>query len=109
MLINGDVCLNRAARFLVLVFCLCVAQITCASSLNNGVTPENLAVIVNINDPKSVEVGEYYMATRHIPEANLVKVALPLNTPNLKLEELEVLRIRIFHKLTPNIQESVLI
>lgn len=92
-----------------LVLCLCLANTSFASQINRGVSAENLAVIVNTNDPNSVEVGEYYIAARHIPEANLVKVALPLDTPNLKLEELEVLRIRIFHKLTPNIQAMVLV
>ena len=101
--------LQQVVRWLVILICLCGAQISDASNLNSGVTPENLAVIINTNDPKSVEVGEYYMAARHIPQDNLIKVALPLNTPNLSLEQLQVLRIRIYHKLTPNIQAMLLV
>lgn len=104
MLIKGDVFLNRAARFVILVLSLCIAQVAYASSLNNGVIPENLAVIINTNDSKSVEVGEYYMAARHIPEANLVKVSIDPTSSSMTPDQMDVLRMRIFHKLTPNIQ-----
>ena len=33
--------------------------------------PENLAVVINNADPKSVEVGEYYRLARGIPVQNM--------------------------------------
>ena len=39
--------------------------------------PEELAIIVNDNDPISVAMGPYYARKRGIPEENLIHVSLP--------------------------------
>jgi uncharacterized protein (TIGR03790 family) len=36
--------------------------------------PEQLAVVVNTADPLSVAIGAYYVAERHIPQINIVRV-----------------------------------
>lgn len=51
-----------------------------------SILPEELAVIVNDDDPLSVEIAQLYVAARAIPEANVVHVALPATdvlTPEL--------------------------
>ena len=88
---------------------LCLTNSAYAATIAGGVTPENLAVVVNADDPKSLEVGQYYLATRHIPEANLVKVHIALSERSLKPEAFEILRQEIFRNLTPNIQAIVLV
>lgn len=40
--------------------------------------PEDVLVVVNTNDPMSVQLGAAYMRARKIPVANLVQVALPV-------------------------------
>ena len=74
-----------------------------------GVRPDNIAVVVNTEDPKSVEVGEYYMQARNIPAEHLVKVSIPPNTKNLKPEAFNALRNEIIAKLSPDIQATVLV
>src|SRR5438105_3872667 len=41
-----------------------------------GLGPEDVAVLVNSDDPQSVAVGAHYMQARHIPAANLVSLPL---------------------------------
>ena len=71
---------------------------------SKGVRPENLAVVINELDAKSVEVGNYYLAARRIPPANLVKVGLPPGTRSLKPENFSSLRQQVISQLAPNIQ-----
>jgi uncharacterized protein (TIGR03790 family) len=43
-----------------------------------SIEPEELAVIVNDDDPLSVEIAALYVAARGIPDANVVHVSLPI-------------------------------
>lgn len=108
-LINDDVIFKPISNCLLVVLCLCLANVTHAENVIGGVTPENLAVVVNVDDPKSVEVGEYYLSARHIPESNLVKVHVSRYLPYMKPDVFELLRSQILQKLTPNIQAIVLV
>jgi uncharacterized protein (TIGR03790 family) len=44
----------------------------------SSILPEELAVVINDNDPLSVQVAAYYIRARGIPEPNVVHVSLPL-------------------------------
>ncbi|MBI3560686.1 MAG: TIGR03790 family protein [Gammaproteobacteria bacterium] len=44
---------------------------------------EELAIIVNDNDPASVEIAEYYRRRRHIPEKNTIHVRIDPSNVNL--------------------------
>lgn len=79
------------------------------SSHPYGVTAENIAVIVNTLDPKSVEVGEYYMQARRIPPEHLIKVSFPPGIKNMKPEAFNTMRNEVITALTPNIQAMVLV
>lgn len=96
-------------QFLFAAVCLLATNSAYAKSVVGGVSPANLAVVVNVNDPKSMEVGEYYLSARHIPASNLVKVDIALGERNLKPEIFEVLRKEILNSLAPNIQAIVLV
>ena len=96
------------ALVLLFILLLCLAN-SAYAAIAGGVTPENLAVVVNVDEAKSLEVGQYYLAARHIPEANLVKVHIALGERTLKPEAFEPLRQEIFRQLAPNIQAIVLV
>ena len=38
--------------------------------------PNELAVIVNADDPLSVKIGDYYQKSRRIPDENIIKMGL---------------------------------
>ena len=71
--------------------------------------PENIAVVINILDSKSIEIGQYYLTARNIPKSNLVKVSLPVGVRNLKPQVFEELRRQILAGLSSDIQAIVLI
>jgi len=45
---------------------------------NAAVSPSKIAIIVNDNDPVSVEVGEYYQQKRELPAENVIHISLPV-------------------------------
>lgn len=45
---------------------------------NDAITPQNLAVIVNLDDPTSVAIGAYYQQKRKLPAANVIGVHIPM-------------------------------
>jgi uncharacterized protein (TIGR03790 family) len=54
--------------------------------------PEELAVVVNVADPESVAVGEYYRQRRHLPAENVVRVRLPTDAVALSERQFAALR-----------------
>ncbi|MBA3696335.1 MAG: TIGR03790 family protein [Methylotenera sp.] len=74
-----------------------------------GVTSNNIAVVVNTSDPKSVEVSEYYMQARKIPPEHLIKVSFPPGAKNMKPDAFRTMRNEVIASLTPDIQAIVLV
>ena len=81
------------------------------STPSNGslIKPENVAVIVNQLDDKSIEVGEYYLSARNIPAKNLIKVSIPKALKGMSVEEFEKLRKSVYANLTDDIQVIVMV
>lgn len=107
--------LVRLASMLVL---LCFALTSLAQSTSTlrafgaahgGLTAQQVAVVINENDPQSIEVGEYYAAARHIPPAQVLRVRLPVDKAKLSTQEFEDLRSELDAKLTPEVQALVLV
>jgi uncharacterized protein (TIGR03790 family) len=48
-----------------------------AGSAHAELKPEQVAVIANSNSPQGLDLAQYYLQKRHIPEANLIQVKLP--------------------------------
>lgn len=46
--------------------------------VNGRLLPKDLGLVINVDDPYSVEVGEYYAKVRGILPRNILKVSLPL-------------------------------
>lgn len=43
-------------------------------------TSQNLGLVINQDDPYSVQVGEYYARARRIPEQHILRVSLPIKS-----------------------------
>lgn len=67
---------------------------------HTGLTANELAVIVNDDDPLSRRIGEYYRAARQIPERNVIHVRFPPGRSALPAGEFAVLREEI-ERATP--------
>jgi len=67
-----------------------------------------LAVLVNKNDPASVQIADYYREQRGIPEANLIEIDLPKSQDNLPEEAFKRLYSHVQRKLPPGTQALAL-
>ena len=71
------------------------------------VTARELGLVINLADPYSVEVGEYYRRVRQIPPENILRVNLP-RKPQLDVAELELLREQVTRHFDVRIQALAL-
>ena len=69
-------------------------------------TAEQLAVVINEDDPSSVEVGKYYAHARGVPARNIVKVRLPTGEKQLSREQFEAFRTTLDTQLNAGIQAA---
>jgi len=87
--------------------------ITASSTLDGsaapvGVSADRLAVIVNDDDPYSVEVSRYYAAHRHIPSQNIIHVRFVSGKAALSVVEFEVVKAQVDVKIPPGVQAMAL-
>ncbi len=69
-----------------------------------GITADELALIINDDDPLSRQVGDYYQKARHIPMANLIHVRFPPGRSALGKDEFAQLKAQIDHATPAHIQ-----
>jgi uncharacterized protein (TIGR03790 family) len=68
-----------------------------------------LAIVVNIDSPASVELGNYYQRARKIPSRNVVRVRIPGSPRGLSAPAFAELKQQIDAQLDSSIQAIVLI
>lgn len=92
---------GRASLALVCVLTLCESRVWAAENvgpvvaLGAGVRAETLAVIVNDEDPVSVEIAEYYRKRRSIPTANIIHVAFKPGAPVMSAEDFARIKAQV--------------
>lgn len=69
---------------------------------------KQLAVIINSNDPLSVQVGEYYAAQRRISFQNIIRINLPHDKAELTRDEFEEIKRTVDAKTMSTIQAFAL-
>jgi uncharacterized protein (TIGR03790 family) len=67
-----------------------------------------LAIIINSNDPQSVQVGEYYAAQRRISFQNIIRIALPQDRTELTRKEFEEIKLIVDAKAMRTVQAFAL-
>ena len=65
-----------------------------------GLTPDDLAVIINDEDQLSRQIGDYYQKVRHIPAANMIHLHFPPGRNALSKDEFQQLKAEI-DRITP--------
>ena len=70
-------------------------------------TVAQLGLVINVNDPYSVAVGQYYIQHRGLHERQVLRVSLPVR-PALSPEELNTLRQQIADHFSPRVQALAL-
>lgn len=67
------------------------------------VLPAEIAVVINQNDPYSVEVGRYYQQQRNIPAENIIFVKLPVNRA-LGVKAFNAMREKLYRETPETVQ-----
>ncbi len=65
-----------------------------------GLTPDDLAVIINDEDQLSRQIGDYYQKARHTPAANMIHLHFPPGRTALSKDEFQQLKAEI-DRITP--------
>lgn len=68
----------------------------------------DLAVIVNDNDPLSVQIAEYYQKRRNIPEENLIHVRFEPGTASMSRNEFARIKTEVDSKTPKSVQAFAL-
>lgn len=95
-------------RLLSLVLFLCAFGALLPQA-RAALRPEQLAVVINDEDPDSVAVGEYYRKRRNIPDANVVHVRIPGKPQRISPARFRELKEEIDSKLGPKIQAVLMV
>ncbi|HEY4209987.1 MAG TPA: TIGR03790 family protein [Steroidobacteraceae bacterium] len=75
---------------------------------HNGLGPADLAVIINLSDPLSVAIGEYYIRARHVPAANVGRVRFDPRRDEIPGDEFRALQASIDQTLGARVQAYAL-
>jgi uncharacterized protein (TIGR03790 family) len=73
-----------------------------------GLGPNDLGVLYNRNDPASIRIAHYYALRRHIPDRNMIGLAVP-GRDTISREELTALRAEMLETLPTNVQSLLLV
>lgn len=74
-----------------------------------GLQPSQLALVINDDEPNSVEIGEYYRQARNVPAENLVHVRIPNRPRKLDAEQFGQIKEQIDAKLGPGIEAVLMV
>lgn len=93
-----------------IIFSLLMLLSSCLVFAGDSVIrPKNVAVVVNTANINSLEIGEYYLKARGVPQENLIRVNIPDNPRRLSAAQFEQLKQQITEKLHPEIQVILLV
>lgn len=93
-------------RYVFLLAGLCAAATAPAAP---ALQASQLAIVINDEEPNSVELGEYYRTVRGIPEANVVHVRIPGKPRKLSAEQFASLKAEIDARLKPEVQAVLMV
>lgn len=73
-----------------------------------GLQPPDLAVVINSADPLSVEIGDYYIAERAIPQGNVARVRFDYRRDELPGPEFAAIKAMVDKQLGARVQAYAL-
>jgi uncharacterized protein (TIGR03790 family) len=85
------------------------AQFAGAQLTNTALRPDQLAIVINDDEPNSVALGEYYRKRRGIPAANVVHVRIPGKPRQIGAARFRLLKEEIDEHLGPQVQAVLMV
>ncbi len=90
------------------VVCLGVCLVAMLPPSARALDNQQLALVVNVSDPLSVEIGKYYAARRGITFQNVIKLSFPPGRTNLSSEEFAAIKVQADEQAQGNVQAFAL-
>jgi len=84
--------------------CVVVVSLGFSSHASAMYAAQQLAIIVNANDPESKRVADYYQLMRGIPDENVIKVDLPVAKKSIGQKRFEQVYQQVKNSTPANIQ-----
>ena len=100
---------RRVIAVAALLAVLAASGATAADAPPAELLARQLAVVINDDDPNSVEVAAYYQRARKIPDENMVHVRIPHSPHKLTAAQFATLKEKIEAQLTADIQAILLV
>ncbi|NJR68872.1 MAG: TIGR03790 family protein [Synechococcales cyanobacterium CRU_2_2] len=76
--------------------------------LSAALQPQDLAIVVNTNDPLSIRIGEYYRDRRRIPARNWIEIELPTHRSSVSPSEFRKIRREVERQTRVGVQAYAL-
>jgi uncharacterized protein (TIGR03790 family) len=84
------------------------ADVSADTPKHPGLSSQDIAVIINTEDPLSVEVGNYYIAKRHIKQTNVARVRFEYQRDEIRESEFAAVKASADKQLDPHVQAYAL-
>ncbi len=78
-----------------LLIALALTLTTLSHASESGLNPEQLGLLINMNDPESIMIGAYYIKHRKIPNENIIRVRINQNKAVLSRTEFAQVKKKI--------------
>lgn len=88
--------------------CLALGVLALTSAPARALDHTQIAVIINMRDPLSVQIGEYYAAQRRILFQNIIRVGFPAGKHVMTVGEFDALRSWVGEKTMPGVEAYAL-
>ena len=97
------------ASLILLLAALAAGNASAQFVASSALRPDQLAIVINEEDPNSVAVGQYYRKRRNIPAANVVRVRIPGKPRQISAERFAELKKQIDAELKPGVQAVLMV
>ena len=74
----------------------------------NAIETSQLAVVINMDDPVSYAIGEYYVVRRRVPVSNIIKIRFAPGSTTMSEGEFKILKAEVERQTVSNVQAYVL-
>ena len=86
--------LEIRCRRAALVLCLLLAALLPLAPAN-AIETSQLAVVINMDDPVSYAIGEYYVVRRRVPVSNIIKIRFAPGSTTMSEGEFKILKAEV--------------
>ncbi len=98
-----------ADRRLLLALAALWLQLAAAVPVGAALSPEQLVVVANSNDPLSMTLAKRYLQARAIPPAQLIEVSLPADQIRVNANRFRRVRARVLEQTPEHVQAYALV